>query len=98
SCSSTARVPRRGSPFSDGHECWPTGIAGVVYDKRGTAGSTGDFRTTDFGGLAGDAKAVMGFARSHSWTRAAPLGLLGTSQGGWIIPKAARGEAVAFLV
>ena len=74
------------------------GFAGIAFDKRGTGLSTGDYRTTDFDGLAADAKAVMKFVRGHPTLANVPVGLLGTSQGGWIIPKVAKGDSVAFLI
>lgn len=73
------------------------GVAGLVYDRRGSgqppAGEPG------FDELAGDALAWVDHLRSLPGIRAGAVGLMGGSQAGWVAPLAAsRSDAVAFLV
>ena len=65
------------------------GIAGAVYDKRGTGESTGKY-TQDFFALAKDAAAAAAWATSHSEVDGDRVNLIGFSQGGWIAPLAAK--------
>jgi uncharacterized protein len=73
------------------------GIGAFVYDKRGTGASGGKF-THDYLLLADDAIAAMREARRLAGARAQRIGYLGTSQGGWVAPLAAKIEAVDFVV
>jgi len=75
------------------------GIASLVYDKRGTGSSSGDWQTSDFEDLAADAAAGVGALRKHPDVRADAVGLRGQSQGGWVAPLAAAGSPdVAFVI
>jgi dienelactone hydrolase len=76
------------------------GIVTLIFDKRGTGGSTGDWRTADFDALAGDALAGMALLRARPEVDAGRIGLHGHSQGGIVAPIAAAlaGGAVAFVV
>lgn len=65
------------------------GIAVLVFDRRGSGGSSGDFVTADFNDLADDVLAAVEFLRSHPDIDEARIGLHGTSQGAWIAPIAA---------
>lgn len=64
------------------------GIATVVYDKRGTGGSEGEY-TQNFHVLAGDAIAAVEVLRARSDFDPGRIHILGGSQGGWIAPLAA---------
>jgi dienelactone hydrolase len=64
------------------------GMAGFVFDKRGTGESEGTY-TQDFPVLAGDVAAAVDFLRSQPEVDASRIGLVGFSQGGWIAPMAA---------
>jgi len=69
------------------------------YDKRGVGGSTGDWTTSSFEDLAGDAVAAFDYLRSRRDIDGAQIGLLGVSQAGWIMPMAAvRAPGIAFVV
>jgi len=75
------------------------GVAVLRYDDRGTAQSTGQFRTALGRDFADDA------AAAHAWLRAQPridparVGLMGHSEGGLIAPRvAAETPQVAFVV
>ena len=64
------------------------GIATLVYDKRGTGGSEGDY-TQNFHVLARDVVAAVDWLRGQRWIDPAMIHLAGYSQGGWIAPLAA---------
>ncbi|MBW4722064.1 alpha/beta hydrolase family protein [Saccharothrix obliqua] len=68
------------------------GFAVLSYDKRGVGGSSGDWRDTTIDGLAGDASAALDFLRSRPGVRAEASGLLGHSEGGWVVLRAATGR------
>jgi len=75
------------------------GIAVLSYDKRGIGESGGDWLEADFEALAEDALAGIQYLKSRKEIRTANIGLLGISQGGWIIPLAAsKSGDVAFAV
>jgi uncharacterized protein len=73
------------------------GVGVFVYDKRGTGASGGTY-TQDFERLAADAMAAMRAAKRLAGARAKRVGYLGTSQGGWVAPLAARRERVDFII
>lgn len=63
-----------------------SGVAALVYDKR-SDGYT--FRHRDFDTLAEDAADAGHFLAEHWATHDARLAVLGISEGGWIVPRAA---------
>jgi len=76
------------------------GVAVLSFDKRGTGGSTGDWKQADFHALAADVTAAVRFLAARSEIRADAVGLWGASQGGWIMPIVATeapGE-IAFMI
>jgi pimeloyl-ACP methyl ester carboxylesterase len=75
------------------------GVAALIYDKRGTGESSGDWTVSSFDELAGDVTAAVSFLKSRSEIDAARIGLMGSSQGGWVAPMAAlRIPDLAFLI
>ena len=77
------------------------GIASLLYDKRGVGESRGashDLASWD--DLAGDVEGAVTYLRSRAdLIDPRRIGLIGQSQGTWIITKvAARDSAIAFLV
>lgn len=72
------------------------GWAVAVYDKRGSGASTGDWAAGGFDELAQDLRAVAAHARGRLPGK--PLGLLGISQAGWVMPLAARDGGFDFIV
>lgn len=75
------------------------GIAVLIYDKRGTGQSTGDWKSESFDDLAGDALAALQFLQSRRDINPKQIGLWGSSQAAWIMPRvAARSKAVAFII
>ena len=86
-----------------------SGIAVLTYDKRGVGESGGVYAGPEVGTnnidaanldlLAGDAAAATDALLAHLPARAGPVGLLGFSQAGWVIPLAAgKSRAVRFMV
>ena len=77
------------------------GVASLLYDKRGvgeSAGANHDLASWD--DLAGDVQGAVAYLRSRpDIVDAKRIGLIGQSQGTWIIAKvAARDPRIAFLV
>jgi len=82
------------------------GIAALVYDKRGTGKSGGEYEERqsvsgqNISLLADDAVAALHALARHAAVKDVPLGFAGISQAGWIAPLAAArsGGAARFLV
>jgi len=72
------------------------GISVFVYDKRGTGLSGGTY-TQNFPLLADDLVAASREAKRLAQGRYGRFGLVGLSQGGWIVPLAAARAKAAFL-
>ena len=77
-----------------------SGIAALVYDKRGSGASTGDWKMASYDDLANDAIAGIDFLASRSDIDAKRIGLHGHSEGGIIAPIASvrAPSKVAFIV
>jgi pimeloyl-ACP methyl ester carboxylesterase len=74
------------------------GVAALIYDKRGTGTSTGDFTTAGMDDLARDALAGVDALMARSDMRRDRVGIAGHSQGGWIAPLSATlSGRVAFI-
>ena len=94
-----------GSENSDRHSLDPFpealaahGIAAVIFDKRGTGASGGDWQDAGIEDFAGDINAARKVTARDPEINAAEIGLLGFSEGGWIAPAAAAREPAAFVV
>lgn len=74
------------------------GWAVVVFDKRGSGKSTGDWHDADFVTLAGDVRAVLKWTRAQRELAGLKVALWGASQAGWIIPQLAAEGAVDFAI
>jgi uncharacterized protein len=75
------------------------GIAALVYDKRGSGASSGDWRHRTLEELAGDAGAAIRFLRGRADIDPARVGVWGISQGSWVIAKlAAQTPEVGFVI
>lgn len=75
------------------------GITVLVFDRRGSGGSGGDFDTADFEDLAGDVICAVEYLQARADIDGSRIGLHGTSQGGWIAPiAAARKPDIAAVV
>jgi dienelactone hydrolase len=73
------------------------GIAGLVYDKRGTGGSEGDY-LQNFHVLSDDTAAAVEWLRTLPEIEPGGIHLAGYSQGGWIAPLAATKTEVRSLL
>jgi len=62
------------------------GIAVLLFDRRGSGQSGGDFETASFETLAADGSAAVEYLRSRDDIDKQRIGLYGISQGGWIAP------------
>ena len=75
------------------------GIAALVYDKRGTGGSEGDWQQTSISDHADDALAAVQLLQGRSDIDPGQVGIFTTSFGGLVTPLAAsRSKDVAFLI
>lgn len=75
------------------------GVSALVYDKRGTGKSQGDWRSGGFEDLAGDADAALRRLQAEPTVDPRRSGFVCQSQGCWVAPIALRGGAPArFLV
>jgi pimeloyl-ACP methyl ester carboxylesterase len=75
------------------------GVAALIYDKRGAGASSGDWHHSSFEDLAADVTAAVTFLKSRSEIDPNRIGLMGSSQGGWIAPMAAvKTPGLAFVI
>jgi dienelactone hydrolase len=75
------------------------GFAVLIYDKRGSGDSTGDWSTETFDDLAGDVIAGVEVLKTRRDIDATRIGFWGISQAGWIMPlAAARAKDIAFII
>jgi uncharacterized protein len=75
------------------------GLAVLVYDKRGTGNSEGDFSTATYADFVQDAVAAVRFLRGRADIDPLRIGLLGTSEGGWLTPEVAVTVGdIAFII
>ena len=75
------------------------GIGVLRYDDRGTAESTGDFKTATSSDFATDAEAAITYLKTREEINKEQIGLIGHSEGGLIAPMvAARSKDVDFIV
>jgi len=75
------------------------GWATLIYDKRGSGLSTGDWTATSLSDLADDAVAALAALASQREVDRRRLGLWGNSQSGWVAPMAAnRSDLSTFVV
>ena len=73
------------------------GVAGLVYDKRGTGESEGEYNQ-NFHLLSDDTAAAVEWVRKRPEIDPANIHLAGYSQGGWIAPLAATKTEVRSLL
>lgn len=66
------------------------GIAVLAYDKQGVGDSKGDWEEERFEALAEDVAAGLRYLKTRPEIDAKRLGLSGSSQAAWILPRAAR--------
>ncbi len=94
----SGEVDREGESFYADHFA-RHGIATLVYDKRGTGKSGGDYRDESFNDFAADALSGIHYLQSRKEINPKQVGLYGRSQGGIIAPLAAAlSNDVAFVI
>ncbi|MCG2785890.1 MAG: alpha/beta fold hydrolase [Anaerolineae bacterium] len=75
------------------------GIAVLLFDRRGSGRSSGDFETASFETLAKDGSTAVDYLRSRDDIDKKQIGLYGISQGGWVAPLVAGLRPdIAFLI
>jgi uncharacterized protein len=74
------------------------GIVVLHPDKRGSGDSGGDWRSASFPELAGDATAAVRVLRSRAEVDSARVGVIGFSQGGYVVPIVAAEDSDARFV
>lgn len=74
------------------------GWAVVVFDKRGSGESSGDWHDADFLTLARDVRKVLEWTRAQKELVGMKVALWGVSQAGWIIPQLTPDNAVDFAI
>jgi pimeloyl-ACP methyl ester carboxylesterase len=75
------------------------GIAALVYDKRGTGDSTGDWKTATYEEISDDALAGIHLLQRRESIRLDQIGAFGHSEGGAVVAiMAARSRDVAFII
>ena len=75
------------------------GIAVLLFDRRGSGASSGDFTTASFQDLAADGIAGIGLLKARDDIDPSRIGVWGVSQGGWLGPLAASmSRDIAFVV
>lgn len=83
--------------FYSGDFLAANGVATLVYDKRGSGSSDGEF-TFDFDRLARDVVAAVDTLAGHPSVDPRRIGLCGYSQGAWVAPLAASlDERIRFI-
>lgn len=77
----------------------PRDIAVVYVNKRGMGGSTGNWMNNTIEGRAADIQAVVDVVRARPDINENKVGLLGHSQGGWVVVHAAAQDPeTAFML
>ena len=75
------------------------GFAVLRYDDRGTAKSTGDYKTASINEFASDAYAAFTFLKNFELVDSTKVGMIGHSEGGMIAPLlASQHPEIAFVV
>lgn len=90
---------RWGTPLFFAQRFARSGTAALVFDKRGSGASTGDWKTAAYNDLADDVIAAIDFLRKQSAIDPGRIGIYGHSEGAMIAPLiAARSRHVAFII
>jgi uncharacterized protein len=74
------------------------GIAALIYDKRGTGQSSGDYRRATIEQLVGDAVSAVRLLRSREGLDTTRVGVWGLSQGGMLAPLIVQRANAAFVI
>jgi len=75
------------------------GIAALIYDKRGSGASNGNWATATFDELAADALSAMTLLQKRQGINTKQIGMWGSSQAGWVMAKAtSMSKDIAFVI
>ena len=75
------------------------GVAALIFDKRGTGSSTGNWRQSDFNDLARDAASCVEILKNRRDINKRQIGLIGASQSGWVAPLVvSMSPNIAFMI
>lgn len=74
------------------------GYASLSLNKRGIGGSEGSWLEQSMDDRVDEARDAMAWARRHSLIDPDRIGIWGASQAGWVIPKLAEKEPLAFSI
>ncbi len=74
------------------------GVAALIFDKRGSGASTGNYRRATLDDLVADATAAVQLLAGRSDVDSSRIGLWGLSQGAVLAPLVARRARVAFII
>ena len=87
------------APFREFDALISNGIGILIYDKRGTGESNGNWQEESFEGLADDALAGVALLNKRRDINPQQIGLWGFSQGATVAPLAAsRSRSIAFVI
>ena len=93
------QTSRDSSLYRDYHQLIKNGIAVLIYDKRGSGASTGDWQKSSFESLGQDALAGVAYLKTRKDINPKKIGVWGFSQGATIAPYAASvSKDVAFVI
>ncbi|MDO7907705.1 alpha/beta hydrolase [Paenibacillus sp. JX-17] len=74
------------------------GYASLSMDKRGIGGSAGNWLEQSIDDRVAEARQALAWARQQPMIDADRIGVWGASQAGWVIPKLAGKEPLAFSI
>jgi len=75
------------------------GWCSLSWDKPGVGGSSGDWMKQTMQERAAEVSAAVDYLRSFPGLRETPIGLIGFSQAGWVMPKTAKmRDDLAFII
>jgi len=75
------------------------GIAALIYDKRGSGASNGNWATATFDDLATDALSALMLLQRRQGINTKQIGMWGSSQAGWVLAKAtSMSKDIAFVI
>ncbi|HVG34125.1 MAG TPA: alpha/beta fold hydrolase [Pyrinomonadaceae bacterium] len=75
------------------------GIAALIYDKRGSGASGGNWATATFDDMAADALSALTLLQKRQGINTKQIGMWGSSQAGWVLAKAtSMSKEIAFVI
>jgi hypothetical protein len=90
-------VNRYGGPYHT--DFLRHGVAVLVYDKRGYTADPQAWQEPDYADLSADVTAAVRFAATQSELDHTRIGIVGSSQAGWVVPRAAvEAPQAAFIM